>query len=88
MQALKIDQSFVSGVPGEPDDAAIAGAIIALAHSLGLEVVAEGVETREQLEFLREKGCDEIQGFLLGMPFSAEDALRELGDGKAAALIN
>jgi EAL domain-containing protein (putative c-di-GMP-specific phosphodiesterase class I) len=69
---LKIDQSFVRDVTADPDDAAIAGAIIAMAHSLQLTVVAEGVETEPQLAFLREHRCDEMQGFLFSRPVSAE----------------
>jgi len=78
LHALKLDQSFVRGLPLDGHDAAIATAIIVLAHNLGLTVVAEGVETREQLEFLRERGCDEVQGFLFGTPFVAEDAAQAL----------
>ena len=79
INVLKIDRSFVDGLPDGEQDAQIARAIIAMAHSLNLSVIAEGVETREQLEFLREHGCDEIQGFLLARPLSAqalEDKLR------------
>jgi diguanylate cyclase (GGDEF)-like protein len=75
---LKIDRSFVSGVPG--DGAAIATAIIAMAHSLNLSVVAEGVETEQQLDFLREAGCDIMQGFYFARPMAAtqlEQLLRE-----------
>jgi diguanylate cyclase (GGDEF)-like protein len=65
---LKIDQSFVRGLPGSADDAGITTAIIAMAHSLGLEVIAEGVETRAQLEFLRQANCQKIQGYLFSRP--------------------
>jgi diguanylate cyclase (GGDEF)-like protein len=65
---LKIDRSFVRGIPVNADDVAIAQAIIAMAHRLGMKVVAEGVETRAQLDFLRDEGCDLLQGFLLCPP--------------------
>jgi len=78
VHALKVDQSFVRGVTTNAHDAAIATAIIVLAHNLGLTVVAEGVETREQMEFLRDRGCDELQGFLFGTPFAPADAARAL----------
>lgn len=72
IDVLKIDQSFVRDIPGDSDDAAIASTIITMAHSLGLKVVAEGVETREQLDFMRVHGCDEIQGYLLSKPLPVE----------------
>jgi EAL domain-containing protein (putative c-di-GMP-specific phosphodiesterase class I) len=72
LDELKIDRSFVSGLPVERDSIAIVGAIIALARELELKVVAEGVETREQLQFLRSRHCQEYQGYLCSRPAPAE----------------
>ena len=72
LDELKIDRSFVSGLPAERHSLAIVGAIIALARELNLRVVAEGVETREQLQFLRSRECDEYQGYLCSRPAPPE----------------
>ncbi len=70
-QVLKIDRSFVSGIGIRAEDTTIVGATVALAHGLGLKVVAEGVETRAQANFLINDGCEELQGFLFGRPAPA-----------------
>jgi len=77
---LKIDQSFVRDVAIDKDDAAIVTAIIHMGHALGLEVVAEGVESEKQLELLRKHGCDYVQGHLFGEPMTADALLQALLD--------
>jgi diguanylate cyclase (GGDEF)-like protein/PAS domain S-box-containing protein len=75
---LKMDRSFVQNLPHSSNDAKIARHIVEMAHSLGLSVIAEGVETAEQLQFLKEIDCDEVQGYLLSRPVPAEDFERLL----------
>ena len=72
IDSLKIDQSFVRGLPGDADDAAICRAIIAMGRSLGLKTIAEGVELAEQRAFLHDAGCEFIQGYLYGRPIPFE----------------
>ena len=74
ISALKIDKSFIRDIGRDPDNTIITSAIINLAHNLGLNTVAEGVETHEQLSFLRINQCDHLQGFLIAPPLAPEDA--------------
>jgi diguanylate cyclase (GGDEF)-like protein/PAS domain S-box-containing protein len=76
VQAVKIDRAFVQGLPADQSDARLTRSIIELAHNLGLKVVAEGVETPEQLDFLRQGRCDAVQGYHLARPLPAADLER------------
>jgi len=84
VRALKIDRSFISGLPQDSENAAITRAIIAMAHGLKMVVVAEGVETGEQLLMLEEYGCDMVQGYYLGHPSSAEAITEMLRNAQLA----
>jgi diguanylate cyclase (GGDEF)-like protein len=81
LNTLKVDQSFTHNMMENADSAAIAAAVVALGHSLGLSVIAEGVETREQRARLLALGCEELQGYLFGRPLPAEEFARVLVEG-------
>ncbi len=78
INTLKIDRSFVRDIPGDPDDTAIVGAILAMANTLGLQVIAEGVENDEQLAYLVSQGCTRFQGFYFSKPLSATEIEKKL----------
>jgi diguanylate cyclase (GGDEF)-like protein len=77
ISVLKIDQTFVKGLPDNQNDAAITSAVIALGHNLGLQIVAEGVETAEQMQYLFDHGCDLIQGYFLSRPLPEEKIIEQ-----------
>lgn len=81
LDALKIDRSFVKDISTDRDSATITAAIITMAHSLQLNVIAEGVETEQQLTFLRAQGCDEMQGYLFSQPIPSSDIIQFLPAG-------
>jgi diguanylate cyclase (GGDEF)-like protein len=85
---VKIDRAFVTDICSNPDDAAIATAIIAMAHTLRLDVIAEGVETEAQMQFLRSRRCDFLQGYFFSRPVQAEAFAAMLRDGKQLALAD
>jgi diguanylate cyclase (GGDEF)-like protein/PAS domain S-box-containing protein len=82
IDVLKIDRSFVNDITIDPDDAAIVASIISLAHSLRLQVIAEGVETEDQLVYLCEHDCDQMQGYFFSRPVTADAITSMLKDGK------
>lgn len=79
---LKIDQSFIHGLPEDEKDAALTKSIIALAHNLNLSVIAEGVETKEQKEFIVQNGCTSIQGYFYSRPIPTEQMQKFLLQAK------
>lgn len=86
VDSLKVDRSFIRDVPQDADDVAITQAIIAMAHSLGLKVIAEGVETEEQLDFLRELKCDQVQGYIFSEPIPEDEFAALLRSDMAKSL--
>jgi EAL domain-containing protein (putative c-di-GMP-specific phosphodiesterase class I) len=78
LDVLKIDRSFVKDLEFNKDNAVICNTIIAMAHNLGLKVIAEGVETQAQFDYLRDHGCDQIQGFFFSKPLPAEQLEEKL----------
>ena len=78
LDVLKIDKSFIDDIPNNKDDMEIAATIVAMGHTLGFKVLAEGVETLEQLAFLLKNGCDTYQGFIKSRPLPAEEFARLL----------
>lgn len=77
VSSIKIDRDYIRGVPNNPDDSAVASAIIALVHNLGLEVIAEGVETAEQVQYLAVQNCDIVQGYFLSYPLPAHKVVQQ-----------
>lgn len=86
ISTLKIDRSFVIGLPHEENDCAIARAIVTMGQQLRQEIVAEGVETREQMGFLRDLGCDQLQGYLFSPALPPPDFARKVRDGERLPL--
>jgi EAL domain-containing protein (putative c-di-GMP-specific phosphodiesterase class I) len=87
LDSIKIDRSFVTDLATEPDDATIVRTVIAMAHALDLEVVAEGVETEEQLAFLREQGCDRVQGFYYSQALPRDELVAYIEARQARATV-
>jgi EAL domain-containing protein (putative c-di-GMP-specific phosphodiesterase class I) len=84
---LKVDRSFVRDLPHSSDDIAITRAVIAMAHSLQMNVIAEGVEDKAQFDVLREEGCDEFQGYLCRPPLAEDELIRFVREGGERAFM-
>ncbi len=87
ISVLKVDRAFIKDLPDSQKDGAICNAVLDLAKHLGLSVVAEGVETEQQLEFLEQRGCQYIQGYLTGKPMTAHVAMAALKEDLYAAFL-
>jgi EAL domain-containing protein (putative c-di-GMP-specific phosphodiesterase class I) len=83
---LKIDQSFVRDITTDPDSAVICSTVIGLAHSLKMTVIAEGVETEAQMQYLRRQRCDEMQGYFFSKPVPAQEFAQLLAEDRRLAL--
>ncbi len=88
IDTVKIDRSFIRNVPDSHSDTQITSAVIALGHSLGLTVIAEGAETQKQIDFLRKEGCDEVQGYFFSRPIPAADVESFLGQAVDSGLAS
>ena len=88
IDTVKIDRSFIRNVPDSHSDTQITSAVIALGHSLGLTVIAEGAETQKQIDFLRQEGCDEVQGYFFSRPIPATDVESFLGPAADSGLAS
>jgi len=88
IDSLKIDRSFISDLPGDSGNVAITDAIIAMARTLHLTVIAEGVETRPQFDFLRRLGCDEVQGYYFSPPVPYDEATTLLRESASTAALS
>ena len=84
---IKIDRSFINEMSDNPGSAAIVGAVIALSKRLNMATTAEGVETQDQLQFLKREGCDEAQGYYIGRPMPAADLIDKIGAEQSGSQV-
>ena len=85
---LKIDKSFIQRISTHPDDAAITKAIIVMGHIIGIKIVAEGVEKKEEMIFLQENNCDEVQGFYFSKPLDPETLIKQISNQAEFCFFN